>query len=90
MNGTEIAKPGTESEPLVYRLPVAGQILGGISRGTVANLIRKGELQVVPIGATRMVTRESIVAYIARQKKKAESGNVRYYGSRNDADAAAA
>lgn len=91
MNGTEIAGPGTRLEPtpLVYRLPVVGRMLGGLSRRTVSNLIACGELEAIPVGATRMVPHESIVAYLERQRRKAEAGEVTYYGSRKKAKAAA-
>ncbi|XTZ17083.1 helix-turn-helix domain-containing protein [Micromonospora echinospora] len=60
-------------EPLVLRLPAAGRVLGGITRQTVARLIAEGELEPVMVGGTRMVTRESIEAYIERQKNKARA-----------------
>lgn len=74
MNGNESAGTGTTPGPperLVYRFPEAGQILGGISRNSVKSLVRDGELETVPIGHFDMVTRESIVAYIERGKRKA-------------------
>ena len=91
MNGTEIAGPGISAEPapLVHRLPVVGRMLGGLSRRTVSNLIAAGELTAVPVGATRMVLHESVVAYLERQRRKAEAEDITYYGSRKKAKAAA-
>lgn len=75
MNGTQIADSGTRlpPEPLVYRLPAAGKVLGGLSRRTVSNLIAAGELEVVMVSQTRMVTHKSIVAYIERQRAKQQA-----------------
>lgn len=73
MNGKESAASGTIEEPpqrLAYRLPEAGQLLGGITRKTVAKLIATGELETTQIGAYRYVTRESIEALIERGKDK--------------------
>lgn len=75
MNGTEIADTGTgelpddlPDIPLCYRLPAAGQVLGGISRRKVHDLIEAGELEITWVGTLRMVTRDSIKAYIERRK----------------------
>lgn len=73
MNGNLVAIGGNVKEVppmrLVYRLPEAGQLLGGITRKTVRALINRGELQTTTVGAYEMVTLESILAYIERGKK---------------------
>lgn len=76
MNGNDSAETGTIDGPpkrFVYRLPEAGQLLGGITRNTVKALIKVGDLETVPIGGTQMVTHDSIVALIerGRQERKA-------------------
>ncbi|MEU4367519.1 helix-turn-helix domain-containing protein [Micromonospora chersina] len=79
MSGNQVAEVGNEptlivqTAPLVLRLPAAGQLLGGINRQTVARLIAEGELQPVWIGGTRMVDRQSIEAYVERQREKART-----------------
>lgn len=76
MNGKASAGHGTAAEPpyrLVYRLPEAGQLLGGITRNTVKALIRAGDLETVPIGAYQMVTRKSIEAYIERGRERSRT-----------------
>lgn len=74
MNGKASAETGTNEvlERLVYRLPEAGQLLGGICRKTVRALVLAGELETTQIGAYDMVTRESIEAYIKRGKERAK------------------
>lgn len=67
------AQAGTGLLPLCHRLPEAGRLLGGVSRRTVHNLIAAGDLDVTYVGETRMVTHESIVAYVERQKDKAKA-----------------
>lgn len=62
-----------QTEPLVLRLPAAGQMLGGINRQTVARLLAEGELEAVYIGGTRMVCRLSCEAYVERQRRKARA-----------------
>ncbi|MFI6160355.1 helix-turn-helix domain-containing protein [Micromonospora haikouensis] len=76
MNGKASAGGGTGVEPPyrpVYRLPEAGQLLGGITRNTVKALIRAGDLETVPIGAYQMVTRKSIEAYIERGRQRSRA-----------------
>ncbi|WKU03719.1 helix-turn-helix domain-containing protein [Micromonospora sp. HUAS LYJ1] len=80
MHGTERAEVGTppaavvvQIEPLVLRLPAAGHVLGGINRQTVSRLIAEDELEAIYVGGTRMVLRESVEAYIERQKQKARA-----------------
>lgn len=69
---TQSAASGTRLEPLCHRLPEAGRLLGGVSRRKVSDLIRDDELEVTYVGEIRMVTHESIVSYLARQKEKAK------------------
>lgn len=61
------ATGATQIEPLVLRLPAAGVALS-LSRRKVHDLIAEGELEAVPVGGVRMVTVESIKAYVERQK----------------------
>lgn len=70
MSGTDIATDGnaTESQPLCYRLPEAGRILGGISRRKVHDLIEAGDLEITKVGHLRMVTRASLEAYVERNR----------------------
>ena len=89
MNGNQSTGVGTDEEVrllnptcvqplperLVYRLPEAGQLLGGITRKTVKALIDQGELETVPVGAYAMVTRESIYAYIERGKERSRAAD---------------
>jgi excisionase family DNA binding protein len=42
--------------------------LGGISRTTVYELIKSGELRRVKIGARALITSESLAAYLVRQR----------------------
>lgn len=73
MSGNDSAATGTTEKPLerrVFRLPEAGHILGGISRRMVHKLIDAGELDTVLVGSLRMVPRESIDAYLKRQRTK--------------------
>lgn len=79
MSGNQVAEHGNgpvlviQTEPLVLRLPAAGQFLGGINRQTVSRLIAEGELEPVYIGGTRMVCRLSCEAYVERQRRKARA-----------------
>lgn len=69
MTGNHKANLGTPPEPvarLTYRIPEVAVLLSS-SRRKVQDLIRDGELDVVPIGHIRMVPHKSIVAYIERQ-----------------------
>lgn len=70
MSGTSDAQRGNAPvpEPLCYRLPEAGRLLGGISRRKVSDLIATGELAVTMVGHYRMVTRESLEAYVERNR----------------------
>ncbi|GAB3817817.1 hypothetical protein [Micromonospora zhanjiangensis] len=73
MNGTQNTGTGTAApEPLVYRLPAAGQVLGGLSRRSVSKLIAEKKLQAVVIGGIRMVTRASCEKYLAEQMARPE------------------
>lgn len=68
MSGTADAHRGTTPEPLCYRLPEAGRLLGGISRRKVHDLIEAGELEVTMVGSHRKVTRKSLEAYVERNR----------------------
>jgi excisionase family DNA binding protein len=47
-----------------YPIAEAGELLGGVSRGTVYKLIRAGELKTFTIGRRRFVSDEAIAALI--------------------------
>ena len=49
----------------LYPIPEASQQLGGISRTTVYELAKRGEIQLVKIGARSFVTHESLETYLA-------------------------
>lgn len=74
MPGTDVTGAVTAHDPpLCYRKPAAGRLLGDISRRMVDKLISLGELETVPVGNLNMVTRESIDAYVTRQKNKSKA-----------------
>lgn len=53
--------------PMLYTLHDAGRLLA-CSRRTVAHLINTGELSAVGLGRMRRVHRDSIMAYIERNR----------------------
>lgn len=60
------------AEKLIVPLADAAEMLGGISRGTVYNLIDAGQLERVSIGSRAFVTRASVLA-LAESGTKAAS-----------------
>lgn len=56
-----------EVEPLVVRPAAARKMLGGCGTTTLWNLINGGELESYMQGNARMITVDSIRAYITRQ-----------------------
>jgi excisionase family DNA binding protein len=59
------------SKPLLIPIPTACNMLGGITRPTVYNLINAGELHRVKIGKRAFITSASIDAYVERQMQVA-------------------
>lgn len=49
----------------LYSIDEAREQLGGISRNTIYNLLRTGELASVPIGRRRFISAAALVAFIA-------------------------
>lgn len=47
-------------EPLLYSITDARRVLGGISRGSVYNLLHRGELTATKVAGRRMITRASL------------------------------
>lgn len=53
--------------PLLHSIPVARKLLGDVSRGHIYNLIERGELELVKLGASSKITNSSINALVARK-----------------------
>lgn len=53
--------------PLLHSIPVARKLLGDVSHGHIYNLIRRGELELVKLGASSKITDRSINALVDRK-----------------------
>lgn len=56
----------TAKEPPLMSFQEVQKILGGISKGSVYNLIRAGQLQKAKIGRRTLITTESLTDYLNR------------------------
>ncbi|AKQ07806.1 excise protein [Mycobacterium phage Kinbote] len=56
----------TQPDALLLSIPEARAMLGGIGRTTLYELIGRGDIKKVKIGARGFITRASIVAYVER------------------------
>lgn len=56
------------TERALLSIAQAQEQLGGISRTTVYELIKSGDLRRVKIGARALITSESLAAYLVRQR----------------------
>lgn len=56
----------TSAGELLVDIPRAGEILGGVGRDVVYDLIRAGEVQSVHIGRRRLVLVSSLREYVDR------------------------
>lgn len=61
----------TVDTALVDTIPGAQARLGGISRSMVYELLAQGEIEGVKVGRRRMVTVDSMVAYVNRLRQVA-------------------
>jgi excisionase family DNA binding protein len=57
----------SDVHPLVYSIPRTMALLGGISRSSTYELVRRGELQAVKVGGRRMIVAASLDRLIAEQ-----------------------
>ena len=55
-----------DNEPLLIPIPAVQAKLGDVSRTTVHELFKSGELTKVRIGSRSFATAESVTAYVAR------------------------
>ena len=60
-----------DTEPLLIPIPAVQAILGNISRTTVHELFKSGDLKKVRIGSRSFATTESVTAYVARLSEDA-------------------
>ena len=51
-------------EPLLWDIATTQRQLGGIARGSVDRLVRRGQLVRVKVGRRSLITRESVVRLI--------------------------
>lgn len=58
--------PRTMQEPTLHSIQQARKLLGGISRNTIYQLLRSGQLASVVIGCRRFIARAAIDELIAR------------------------
>ncbi len=59
------------AQPLLVPIPTACEELGRVSRPTVYELVKKGELVKVNIGRRGFITGESLAAYVGRLSEAA-------------------
>ena len=64
MSDTAIVDGGLS--PLLVDADTAAASLGGVSRGTLRNLVIRGDLPAVKVGRRLMFRREDLSAYVAR------------------------
>ncbi|MEV1018130.1 helix-turn-helix domain-containing protein [Micromonospora sp. NPDC049730] len=61
------ARPAAErARKLLYNVNEAAEQLGGISRRSLGNLTRSGELESVMVGGRRMIPDAALVAYVEK------------------------
>lgn len=69
----EVQRPvrETPSVParMAYSVDEVGQLLGGLARQSVYNLLNAGDLPSFLVGHRRLVAHEDLVKYIARRKE---------------------
>lgn len=51
---------------LLYEFAMAGEVLGGLGRSTIYELVDAGELRRVKVGRRAFITAESVAAYVDR------------------------
>lgn len=59
--------------PLLHSIPVARKLLGDVSRGHIYNLISRGELELVKLGASSKITDRSVRALVDRKVAKRDT-----------------
>jgi len=62
-----------DTEPLLIPIPAVQAILGHVSRTTVHELFKSGDLTKVRIGTRSFATMESVTAYVARLSEAASA-----------------
>jgi excisionase family DNA binding protein len=71
-----VRDPAAMQEPTLYSIQEARRLLGGISRNTIYQLLRTGELASVVIGCRRFISRAAIDELIARSTTKVSPSRV--------------
>lgn len=69
-NGPLLARPDSEVQTLLYRVPDAMRVLS-LSRSVIYELIRAGRLRTVKEGRARLVPQSAIAEYVALLEREA-------------------
>ncbi len=65
MNGEQKAGiSGTTREPLLYDVPTASRLLGGLGRTSVYKLMQEGQLRAIKIGKRTFLTDAELKRYV--------------------------
>ncbi len=71
MNGDYKNGSATGREPLLYDVPTASKILGGLGRTSVYRLMQEGQLHPIKIGKRTFLTDAEICRYVASLERPA-------------------